>query len=87
MKNLIILLAALGVVGIAVAQTATSRTTADAAAQFITLDSDKNGVLSFEEIAVKFPNLSAQAFVDVDTDTSSDLNEKEFTALWAQMNK
>jgi len=88
MKKLVILLAMLGISSAAIAQTLIAQNTTDSKnskASFAMLDTDQSGQLSFEELAILLPELSAEQFAAADIDTSGELTEDEYTAFTENM--
>ena len=62
----------LGLSSAAFAQTATD---------LVTVDTDVSGTVSFEEAAVAWPDLTAEAFASADTDADGALSADEYALL------
>jgi hypothetical protein len=58
--------------------------TAPALAQamdFVTIDADASGTVTWEEVQAALPDLTEEAFTAADADGSGDLSEEEFAAI------
>ena len=65
---------ALGLSGAAMAQAATD---------FVAVDTDANGGVSYEEALVTWPDLTEEAFAAADLDGNGELSSEEYDALTA----
>lgn len=54
------------------------------AAEFSAVDTDQNGVLSWEEVAAAMPDTSEEAFRTADVDGSGDLSAEEYATVTGQ---
>ena len=62
----------LGLSGAAHAQTATD---------FVTVDTDASGAVSFEEAQVAWPDLTTESFATADTDANGELSAEEYVLI------
>lgn len=74
MKRILVTLAIVGFSAPAFAQ----------AADFSASDTDQNGALSWEEVAVAMPDTSEDAFKAADLDGSGDLSAEEYAMVTGQ---
>ncbi|MGV8853536.1 MAG: hypothetical protein ACOH2L_02715 [Devosia sp.] len=73
MKKIILsTLVVLGMSGAAFAQTATD---------FVTVDTDASGSVSFEEAQVAWPDLTTESFATADTDANGELSAEEYALI------
>ena len=49
-------------------------------AETMVVDTDGNGAYSMEELAVSYPDLTAEAFAAIDTDASGEVSVEELAA-------
>jgi len=54
---------------------------AQAATDLVSVDTDVNGAVSFEEAVVAWPDLTAEAFASADTDANGELSADEYALL------
>ena len=85
MKKLLVALTVAGLSAPAMAQDTTPVTGFDpsvlAGTDFATIDTDMSGGISFDELAVLFPDLSQADFNAADTDMNGEISADEFSAL------
>lgn len=54
---------------------------AQAATDLVSVDTDVNGAVSFEEAQAAWPDLTAEAFAAADTDANGELSAEEYALL------
>ena len=54
---------------------------AQAATDFVTVDTDVSGAVSFEEAQAGWPDLSVELFASADTDANGELSAEEYALL------
>ncbi len=54
---------------------------AQAATDFVSVDTDASGTVSYEEAVVAWPDLTAEAFASADTDADGALSAEEYALL------
>lgn len=86
MRKLAILLGTLSVTGAMATSIATAQDD-DAIAKFTALDVDQSTLVSFEELTVFIPDLTAEQFAAADIDASGELDQNEFTQMLEMMSK
>lgn len=75
MKRIFIAVAITSMAGFAIAQETS----------FASIDADKSGDLSFEELTLVLPDLSVEQFTTADADHNDALSEEEFIVLAENM--
>lgn len=56
---------------------------AQAATDFVTVDTDASGAVSFEEAQIAWPDLTPEAFATADTDANGELSAEEYAMVLA----